>query len=77
MTMAWALVGAFLCGSLLGFVCLSGEERLGGLNLSKSELGAGRGLPGQLLPLGQEPLCQVGKGPLKAGRKEQGGKLAG
>lgn len=41
-TMAWALVGAFLCGSLLGFVCLSGEERLGGLNLSKSELGAGR-----------------------------------
>ncbi|XP_041513207.1 V-set and immunoglobulin domain-containing protein 2 [Microtus oregoni] len=23
-TMAWALVGAFLCGSLLGFVCLSG-----------------------------------------------------
>lgn len=46
MIMAWALVGAFLCGSLLGFGSLSGEERLGGLNLSKSELGAGRGLPG-------------------------------
>lgn len=46
MIMAWALVWAFLCGSLLGFGCLSGEERLGGLNLSKSELGAGRGLPG-------------------------------
>lgn len=76
MTMAWALVRAFLCGSLLGFVCLSGEERLGGLKPGKSELGAGRGLPGQLCPLGQEPLCQAGKGPLKAEREEQGGKLA-
>lgn len=41
--MAWALVGAFLCGSFLGFMCLSGEERLGGLNLGKSGLGGGGG----------------------------------
>lgn len=74
--MAWALVGAFLCGPLLGFLCLSGEERRGGPNPGDGKLGAGLGFPGRLSPLGQEPLCQAGKGPLKAGRKEQRGKLA-
>lgn len=34
--MAWPLVGAFLCGHLLGFLCLSGEERLGGQDQGES-----------------------------------------
>lgn len=48
--MAWALVGAFLCGSFLGFMCLSGEDRLGGLNLGKSGLGGGGGRAGLTWP---------------------------
>lgn len=57
--MAWPLLGAFLCGHLLGFLCLSGEERLGGRDQGKS-WGQGRVsqpapflLPGATVPGGE------------------------
>lgn len=50
--MAWPLVGAFLCGHLLGFVCLSGEERLGGRYQGESWGRAELPRPAQFLQLG-------------------------
>lgn len=50
--MAWPLVGAFLCGNLLGFVCLSGEERLGGRDQGESWGREGLPRPAQFLQLG-------------------------
>lgn len=59
--MAWPLVWAFLCGHLLGFVCLSGEERLGGQDQGES-WGQGRASQACLVPAAGSHCARLGRG---------------